>query len=32
MLKSRDFWIGLVLGVVLFYVYQNHMKKGPGGA
>lgn len=30
MLRNKDFWIGLVLGVVLFYVYQNHMKKGPG--
>lgn len=29
MLKQKDFWIGLVLGVILFYVYQNHMKKGP---
>lgn len=29
MLKQKDFWIGLVLGVILFYVYQNHLKKGP---
>lgn len=31
MLKQKDFWIGLVVGVILFYVYQNHMKKGPTG-
>jgi hypothetical protein len=29
MLKSRDFWIGLGLGVLLYYLYMNHMKK-PG--
>lgn len=29
MLKQKDFWVGLVLGVILFYVYQNHLKKGP---
>lgn len=29
MLRQKDFWIGLVLGVVLFYVYQNHLRKGP---
>ena len=29
MLRQKDFWIGLVVGVVLFYVYTNHMKKGP---
>lgn len=30
MLKSRDFWVGVILGVGLFYVYTNHVKKGPG--
>lgn len=29
MLRSKDFWAGVLLGVILFYVYQNHMKKGP---
>jgi hypothetical protein len=28
MLKSRDFWVGVALGVIAFYVYQNHLKKG----
>lgn len=32
MLKSRDFYVGIALGVVLFYVYTHHVKKGPGGA
>lgn len=31
MLKSRDFWIGLVLGALAFYVYANHIKKGGPG-
>jgi hypothetical protein len=31
MLKSRDFWIGIALGVLGFYVYTNHIKKGGGG-
>jgi hypothetical protein len=29
MLKSRDFWVGIALGVLAFYVYTNHIKKGP---
>ncbi len=29
MLKSRDFWVGVLLGVLAFYVYANHIKKGP---
>jgi hypothetical protein len=32
MLKSRDFWVGVILGVVLYYVYMNHLKKGPAGS
>lgn len=33
MLKSKDFWVGVILGVILFYVYQNHLKgKGTGGS
>ena len=32
MLKSRDFWVGVLLGVIAYYVYTNHIqKKGPGG-
>ena len=31
MLKSRDFWVGIALGVIGYYVYTNHIKKGPGG-
>lgn len=32
MLKSRDFWVGILIGVALFYLYQNHLKgKGMGG-
>lgn len=31
MLKSRDFWVGVALGVLGYYVYTNHVKKGPGG-
>jgi hypothetical protein len=29
MLTNKDFWIGVVLGLLLCYLYQNHMKKGP---
>lgn len=29
MLRNKDFWIGIIVGVALFYLYQNHMKKGP---
>lgn len=32
MLKNKDFWIGAILGVIVFYVYQNHFKKGQGGS
>ncbi len=28
MLKNKDFWVGIAVGVILFYVYQNHIKKG----
>jgi hypothetical protein len=31
MLKSRDFYIGILVGVVAYYVYCNHVKKGMGG-
>lgn len=30
MLKNKDFWVGIAVGVILFYVYQNHIKKGGG--
>lgn len=30
MLKSKDFWVGVAVGVLLYYVYVNHVqKKGP---
>jgi len=29
MLKSKDFWVGIALGVLAYYLYANHMKKGP---
>jgi hypothetical protein len=29
MLTAKDFWIGVIVGALLFYLYQNHMKKGP---
>jgi len=29
MLKSQAFWVGIAVGVVLFYVYKNYMgRKG----
>lgn len=31
MLKQKDFWIGLLVGVALYYIYLNHLK-GKGGA
>jgi hypothetical protein len=30
MLRNKDFYIGLAVGVLLYYVYINHMKKGGG--
>lgn len=29
MLRSKDFWVGIAVGALLFYVYQTHIKKGP---
>lgn len=29
MLRNKDFWIGLLVGALLYYVYMNHIKKGP---
>jgi hypothetical protein len=32
MLKSKDFWAGVVVGAILLYLYQNHLKgMGSGG-
>lgn len=33
MIRSKQFWAGVAVGVVLFYLYQNHFKgmgKGSG--
>jgi len=29
-LRNKDFYVGLIIGALLLYVYQNHIKKGPG--
>jgi hypothetical protein len=29
MLRNKDFWIGLLVGALLYYIYMNHIKKGP---
>lgn len=32
MLRSRDFWVGVIVGLILLYLYQNHFKgMGKGG-
>lgn len=32
MIKRKDFWVGVVAGVILFYVYNTHLKgMGKGG-
>jgi len=32
MLKNKDFWIGIIVGLVLWHVYQRYGKgKGMGG-
>lgn len=34
MLKNKDFWVGVLAGVALFYIYNTHLKgmgKGSGG-
>ena len=28
MLTDGKFWFGVIAGVILYYLYQNHMKKG----
>jgi hypothetical protein len=30
MLRNKDFWIGLLVGLLAYYLYTNHVKKGPG--
>ncbi len=31
MLTNKDFWFGVAAGVILYYVYTNHLKgKGNG--
>lgn len=32
MIKEKDFWVGVIVGVILFYVYTNHLKGKGGGA
>lgn len=29
-LRNKDFYVGLIIGALLLYIYQNHIKKGPG--
>jgi hypothetical protein len=29
MVKSGNFWVGVLVGVILFYLYSTKMKKGP---
>jgi hypothetical protein len=31
MLKNKDFWIGVLVGVALYYIYLNHVKGKKGG-
>lgn len=31
MLKNKDFWVGLVIGFILYYLYSNHFKGMKGG-
>jgi len=31
-LKNKDFWIGVLVGVALYYIYLNHVKGKKGGA
>lgn len=31
MLQSKQFWLGVIIGVGLYYLYSNHLKgKGMG--
>jgi hypothetical protein len=31
MIRDKNFWVGVLAGVVLFYLYQNHLKGMGGG-
>lgn len=31
MIKDHKFWVGVVVGVIAYYVYANHVRKGMGG-
>jgi hypothetical protein len=31
MLKSKDFWVGVAIGVLLYLAYLKYGKKGMGG-
>lgn len=30
-LKSGKFWVGVIAGVVFYYLYQNHLRGKMGG-
>lgn len=30
-LTNSKFWIGVIAGAILYYVYQNHLKGKTGG-
>jgi hypothetical protein len=32
MLQRKDFWVGVLIGVALYYAYSKYGKKGMGGA
>jgi hypothetical protein len=32
MIKDHKFWVGVVVGVIAYYVYANHVRKGMNGA
>lgn len=29
MFRNKDFWVGLLIGLLVYYVYTTHIKKGP---
>jgi hypothetical protein len=32
MLKQKDFWVGVLLGIAAYYIYTTHLKgKGSAG-
>ena len=28
MLKNKDFWVGVAIGILVFWFYTNHLSKG----